>query len=659
MRLLSIFRRPGWRGVWLGLLCALLAWVCSRDALLGGLEEWFQDGFVALRGRRATYAPVVLVELDETSLRDLGRPTPYISGDLAEVVTFLKDQGAASIGLDMLVPEALAGSREFAEGQGLQGAIRLGEAIQTAGNVALAKRKLSGDELRAEDRAAAAEDPEREWLLPLPQWRLKAFIDPSPTDLGFIDLTEDADHYVRRQLLYARQEHPRGDRAHMHFALALFAVATHRADKVRWNGGALYVGDERIALDDEALLRINFVGPPGSVPRLRFGDVLKAARGKQALPVRVAGAVAIVGVTARSQQDYHITPYANNYARYLSGSGSGLMAGSEVHANIVATLLDREYVRTAPWPVSLGLLLGVGAVLGRAFARLSLGWGLALAFGQHWLWKGLCYASFTYLHLRLEVVSMLVLGGVLYAVTLAHRWRVMRRMLGVVKSEDIARLLENDPGQLDLRGEERIVTVLFADVRDFTTFSEGHAARDVVKLLNTYFGAIVPLIEAHGGTLNQYMGDGIMVLFGAPSACPDHAARAVRTAVAIVRRVHELRETWVGLDSPGMRIGVGVHTGRVIVGTVGSPRRLDYTAIGDTVNAAARIEAANKEFGTEILISAETYRDLTAQERRELGCEAEGRPAAVKGKKQQLLLHAVTAPQEGPAPATAVSASPR
>src|SRR5205823_486090 len=113
-----------------------------------------------------------------------------------------------------------------------------------------------------------------------------------------------------------------------------------------------------------------------------------------------------------------------------------------------------------------------------------------------------------------------------------------------------AQALETDPRHFDLRGEERSVTMLFADVRDFTTFSEAHSPHEVVALLNAYFGAIVPIIDAHGGTLNTYMGDGIMVIYGAPVAQPDHGARAVRTAVAMVRRVHELKERWARLGSP-------------------------------------------------------------------------------------------------------------
>jgi class 3 adenylate cyclase len=155
-----------------------------------------------------------------------------------------------------------------------------------------------------------------------------------------------------------------------------------------------------------------------------------------------------------------------------------------------------------------------------------------------------------------------------------------------------------------------LLTVCNPAYRQVGAPAERHRPQEVVALLNAYFGAIVPIIEAHGGTLNNYMGDGIMVIFGAPEARSDHALQAVRCAVAVVGQVHQLRDRWAALGYPGFRIGVGMHTGEVVIGMMGSPSRLTYTAIGDTVNAAARIEAENKQLGTEVLLSAQTREAL-------------------------------------------------
>jgi class 3 adenylate cyclase len=394
-------------------------------------------------------------------------------------------------------------------------------------------------------------------------------------------------------------------------------------------------------VEADGTLRINFVGPPGTFPPVPFARVLADARAGRPFP-EAAGAVVLLGLTARSQQDYHNTPYANHYARWLSSPAPGLMPGTEIHANVLATLYDRAYIHTSAWLSPLTLLLAFGAVLGPALARLSLQGGFLLALGHHLAWRGVALGAFSLFSWRVEVVAMLLLGFLLYAATFAQRWWVLRAMFGVVKSQAVAVALEADPRRLDPGGEEREITVLFADIRSFTDFAERHTPHEVVALLNSYFGAVVPVLEAHGGTLNTYMGDGVMVLFGAPSSCPDHALRAVRAAAEMVRRVHELQGTWAKLGNPGMRIGVGVHTGKVVVGAIGSPRRLDYTAIGDTVNAAARIESENKVLGTEVLISAQTRAALPPGEGQRLGCATTSFEATVKGKKETLHLYPVT-----------------
>ncbi len=323
------------------------------------------------------------------------------------------------------------------------------------------------------------------------------------------------------------------------------------------------------------------------------------------------------------------------------------MSGTELHAHIIATLHDQAFIVTPVWLSTLPVLLVLGAVLGHALSRLNLAWGFLVAFVHHWLWKVVAVLGFARFHWRIEVVPMLLLGALIYTATFALRWRTLRRMLGVVKSETIALALETDPRKLDPGGEERKVTVLFADLRNFTNFSEKHTAHEVVAMLNAYFDTVVPLIEAEGGVIDKYMGDGIMALFGAPAHLPDHALRALRAAVAMVKAVHERREQWRKLDvrrlwgEQGLRIGVGVHTGEVVVGAIGSKRRLDFTAIGDVVNVAARIESENKAQGTEILISKATHDEIPPRLAAELGCAKEPREVKVKGKEEPLLVYPV------------------
>jgi len=617
MNLLGKPRLPLGRGILLGLVCAVAAWGAFHTPPLRSLEDWLQDSCLASRGVRPTRTPVVLIGLDDVSLDELRKPVMYVSPELAEVVSFVKGQGAAAIGLDLIVPESLLGFAGLEAGQPGD-ATKLGQAIQQAGNVVLAEWKLG-------DR----------WLRPLPQWRWKHLLDPRPTDLGFVNLTEDADQFVRQQQLIIRD----GEEFRLHFALALFAAA--RKAEATWDAGGLQVDGIRVHLDADQKMRINFVGPPGSFPIVPFRAALAAARGTQQLGVDLTDAIVIIGLTTQSGQDYHATPYANNTFPLRSGSRPLLMTGSEIHGHIVATLNDRATIFRVPWSSSLLLLLVCGPLLGKLFSWLNLEAGVLVAVAHHLSWLILCWSAFRYACWRIDMVPMLLLGLLAYTATFTLRWSRLRYMMGVMKSEAIARALEADPRQLDRRGEERVITVLFADIRGFTAFSEGHSPREAVALLNAYFSVVVPVIEANGGTVNSYLGDGVLALFGAPASSADHALQAVRAAVAMVRAVHQRSTAWAALGKPGFAIGVGIHTGKVIVGTVGSPRRLDYTAIGDTTNAAARIEAENKRLSTEILISSETYQALPPEQRPLLGCVETPQPATVKGKQQTLYLHTV------------------
>ena len=423
----------------------------------------------------------------------------------------------------------------------------------------------------------------------------------------------------------------------------------HVVGRASGGGGHPRVEGRIIPRDREGCTRINFVGPPGTIRQVSFRAALAAARGgptpadHRGRPVDFSGAIVVIGVTARSLGDWHATPYANGAWRLPWSPAPGLMAGPEVQANAIATLADGASIVTPWWLAPLPWSLATGAVLGGAFARLSLTRGAALVLAQHLGWWVMALAVFWFEYWRLEMVAVLLTGATCYAAAFALRWWWLRQLFGAVKSEAIARALEDDPNHLVLKGQVRTISVLFADIRGFTSFSEAHEPHCVVALLNAYFGAVIPKLEEHGATVDKYMGDGIMVLFGAPVTQPDHAVRAVRAAAAMVDRVHALAGTWAGLGFPGMRIGVGVHTGPAVVGTIGSPRRLDYTAIGDTVNVAARIEAANKELGSDVLLSEATYQVLPKSERAQLGVVDRPESVQVKGKSQALNLHRIPA----------------
>ncbi len=490
MRGRARLRRLSWRGVLLGLVCALVSWGITRHALARGLENWALDGAFQWRGKRPTSANVVIVGLDEPSLDELRKPRRDISPELAEIVRFIEGQGASAIGIDLLIPASLTGEPDFRKG-GRGDATALGEAITKAGNVVLPRLWLAG-----------------QWMEPLWQWRQKHLLAPEPTDFGFVNVTEDDDHFLRCQKLVITND----NQPNMHFALALFLRATGAS--VEWQDSELRLDGQLVPLDTRQHLRVNFAGPPGSFPVVPFRDVLAAARGGPPLSQSLHGAAVVIGSTAGSQQDFHATPFGNNYFRRSPSEINGLMTGPEFHAHVFATLADRAYVVALPWLAPL-LLAVFGPLLGALFGRLNLETGAVLACIHHLAWKGFCLEVFSRAGWQVEVLPMLVLGGLTYGATFAFRWRRLRGMMGVVQSEAVAKLLEAS-GRLDHCGEERTITVLFADIRSFTDFSERHTPREVVALLNAYFSVVAPIIEAHGGTLNKYLGDGLLAFFRAP-----------------------------------------------------------------------------------------------------------------------------------------------
>lgn len=636
-----VWSKPRWRGALLGLLCGAACWALHGTDSVRVLEEWTQDTYFIVRGTRPSRADVLIVGFDEASLRALKKPLMFSSPEVAQVVQYLAGEGAAAIGIDLLLPESEETLDDLMPGQ--PGDVEaLGRVVSQTKNVVLPEFLLPGQRP----------------VLPIYEWRSAA--SPDWADLGFVNLTIDADAFARRQLL---RSHDDVGNALPCFALSLVGKARGLSQDGLVSH-PLSLDGEPLVVDNDERLRINYVGPPGTIDWLPFHDVLEASRTGRRLSRDLDGTIVVLGVTTDIDPDRHATPYLNQslvrlLQAYWSQEQPGLMSGAEIHANVVATLVDRAFITTPRWLAAPWILLVTGATLGAVLARLNLGAGAVLTLAHHLGWRCACLAAFCGCSWRVATVAPLLLGLVMFGVTFASRWRWMRRMLGMVKSEAIARALEADPSRLELIGEQREVSILFSDIRNFTPFSEKHAPRQVVQLLNEYFSAVVPIIEDHGGTIAQYNGDGVMVIFGAPQQQLDHAIRAVRAALDMVGTVHQLSARWAALDASEFRIGVGVHSGPAVIGAVGSPRRLDYTAHGDIVNTAARIEAGNKELHCEILISRATLNLLPAEEQTRLAPRLTAHALALKGKSLPLEVFSVSCvPPAAEAGGPACQASP-
>jgi len=349
---------------------------------------------------------------------------------------------------------------------------------------------------------------------------------------------------------------------------------------------------------------IDYRGPPATVDYLSFSRLLSGDFADDLFK----GKIAVVGAHAPSLQDTHATPV---------GEGAQ-MAGPEVQANAIATVLASFPLTEAPDALNIGLivLLGlVGPVMALVLGPLRAaiyGFLIAVVFavGVQLAFNGGLIVSFLY-----PLASLLV--GVINALAIAlvldafERERVRDVFSRFVPEAVVADVLKNVDKDLRLGGKKQIVTVLFSDVRGFTTYSESRPPETVIDVLNHYLTMMTDVILKHGGTLVTFMGDGIMAVFGAPIEMDDHADRALAAAREMAGpTLDAFNESMAERGEPeGFRIGIGLNSGPVMAGNVGSERRLEYTVIGDTTNTASRIEGMTKGTPHTIYL-AESTREL-------------------------------------------------
>ena len=294
-------------------------------------------------------------------------------------------------------------------------------------------------------------------------------------------------------------------------------------------------------------------------------------------------------------------------------------------------------------PAEAVVVVVLGLIVGPALRWLRGGWGtaaaVALAAAYFWATQTL----FTGMGLALgglyplaALVSCMAGGAAYLSVVEEGEKRKIRAAFQHYVNPEVADLLARDPSRLRLGGERRPISVLFSDIRGFTGIAERLPPETLGEMLNQYLGAMTDVVFAHGGLLDKYIGDAVMAFWGSPVPAGDHAARCCKAALDMLEALERLNRQWddAGLPRLGIRIGVG--SGDAIVGNFGSSLRFSYPAVGDTVNLAARLERLNEEFGTDVLISADT-RDAIGDE---FVCREVGR-TTVRGRTQPTTVYAL------------------
>jgi adenylate cyclase len=353
-------------------------------------------------------------------------------------------------------------------------------------------------------------------------------------------------------------------------------------------------------------------------------------------PARFKDAVVVVGTTAPGLFDLITVPFAQ-----------GKMPGMQIHASVIDNLLSGRFM--APAPAWAGVLLSLlcAVVAGVAIVRLGVWPGIALSAAVAALAAAGSMAAFSR-GVWLPVVEpalalvLAVFGGVSYQYLVEGREkRQVKKLFARYVSKDVFDQLMADPSRAQLGGQRREMTVLFSDIRGFTTFSEQGEPEEIVRQLNEYLSRMVHVLFDYRGTLDKFVGDAVMALFGAPLEDPDHAEHAVQAALAMLGELDELNRGWAAQGRPTLAIGVGINTGEMVAGNIGSVTIMSYTVIGDAVNLGSRLESLNKQYGTTVIVSETTRARLKGRyDIRPLG------DVVVKGKTKPVAVFEVRKPAE-------------
>jgi len=566
-----------------GLLAAVVAAVAPWLPWATALDNVAYDTWHRLAGARAQVHHVAIAAIDDASLiRFRDTPLAFWQPQLGAALATLHAAGVRAVGIDLIQAAsaeswlATLGAGDTPAGRGYEAPFR---AAITAGRVIL----------------AAARGSEGDLLPPLEhQLLLPGGLD----DAALVNLQADGDGAIRRMPLRHGGEAPS-----LAFAARLALAAQQRPP----TAASLLLLDP----EPDSARPIPFAGPPGMVPRVSLATLTAPDALQRPEVQALRGKVVIVAPEATSLQDVQLTPYS----RALPGAPPQLMSGGELHAQALEALLAERRIATVATPLGIALAASLGLLLAAAVARLTpLRSGLiALAvLAATMLASYLLFLA----DLWLAITPLLLGGGLAWAGATATRSGREARERSRLRSL-FARYVSDDVADLAVRGAlpdtggtEVELTIVFLDIRNFTAMSEKLASREVFEMLNAWLPRACAPVLAHGGNVDKFIGDAVMAVFGSPVHQPDHAQRAIAAAREIAAAAESFRQ-WLearfperGL--PPFAIGIGIHSGKAVVGNLGTARRVEFTAIGDAVNLASRLESSTKELGWRIVASSDT-----------------------------------------------------
>lgn len=587
------------------------------------LEHKASDVFFLLRGTQQISDNIVIVEIGDDTFNTLNERWPFPREFHAKLIENLEQAGARQIIFDI----------EFTERTNINSDSKLAATIAKYDNII-----LSGKLIRTKYNNSV-----REQLLSPIQMLMQ-----TGTKWGTVNISADPDGFVRRYELFQH----RGEEIKLSIgalAIAQLNKIDPLSEDVQNYAKFFKIGKDLIPKVTSKSMLINFYGPAKTFNTFDFSDVIDdstfTTNFEQEIETELdqyykiaenfKDKIVLIGLTSVEFHDTHHTPFFSENKQ--------LMPGVEIHANFLETVIRNDYLHKVTFIpyFLLFILLTLLLFLFNSSIRptISIFINIALILG----YLGLSYFLFNNKNFLIPILEVPLLVFIVYIIGLVMQYvqtvkerKFIKQAFGQYIAPELVEELISDPKKLEYGGSQKEVTVLYSDIVSFTPYTESHTPKETVDILREYLTEMVKIITENKGTLDKFVGDEIVAIFGAPVELEDHAYWACKAAMEMRNRMTELQDKWDSEKRDPFEIGIGINTGVVTVGNLGSEQIFDYTAIGDNMNAGARIEALTRDYETKhnIIISESTYEKVVDKVNARFIDDA-----TVKGKKDIIRIY--------------------
>lgn len=555
---------------------------------------------------------IVIIDIDNRSLNQFGRYHQWPRDYYTEIINYLTDSGALVIGFDILFMEP--DIDRMAD-------TLLVRATRKSGNIchAFSFSSAEPDAFLYKMEAPPAQIDTLGFSYLFPENIINAFPEQDRFDgkffelykaakkIGFANFQPDNDSVIRKIPLFMNFAGELYPSLAMAMALLLYDVQNFGMDIQPGKYIRLYVDGEngktsfQIPIDPQGQMLINYAGSYQTFRYISFYDVWA----RRVAPEFFAGKIVLIGASVAGLYDLRPVPFQNAFP------------GVEIHANILHTILTQNFITKNSNLFSIIILVLLCLVVSSIspFFRMRITTPVIFLIAA-----GFVYLTFyLFNHHNLWVENVRPVFGIIFSYVgiisyhLIHankdRKQIKNMFQHYISASVVNELLKN-PNMLKLGGERRVATAFFSDIKDFTTVSESLEPEKLVFLLNEYLSAMTEIVLRYEGYLDKYEGDAIVAIFGVPVEQKDHAISACNAALDMLKELAILRAMWKREGKPVFFTRIGINSGPMIAGNIGGKNRFDYTAIGDSVNLASRLEGANKMYQTSIIISEETFNQV-------------------------------------------------